>query len=75
MSPKKESIKILIRTFSRRNFRIDRTAGSGRTELALSIFGKTKPDQGEILINGQPVKINSIQDALRYGIAYVPKID
>ncbi|NMB93688.1 MAG: sugar ABC transporter ATP-binding protein [Flexilinea flocculi] len=47
--------------------------GSGRTELALSIFGKTKPDQGEILINGQPVKINSIQDALRYGIAYVPE--
>lgn len=47
--------------------------GSGRTELALSIFGINKPGKGKIVFDGQPVKINSIQDALRLGIAYVPE--
>lgn len=47
--------------------------GSGRTELALSLFGVTKPDQGKIFFEGAPVKINSIQDAMRLGIAYVPE--
>lgn len=47
--------------------------GSGRTEMALSLFGVTKPDKGRILIEGKPVKINSIQDAMRLGVAYVPE--
>ncbi len=52
--------------------------GSGRTELALALFGVNKPDSGQILfaVNGaglQPVQINSIQDAVRMGIAYVPE--
>jgi len=52
--------------------------GSGRTELALALFGVNKPDSGQILFaaNGaglQPVQINSIQDAVRLGIAYVPE--
>lgn len=47
--------------------------GSGRTELALSLFGITKPDKGEILINEKNVKIRSVQDALKFGIAYVPE--
>jgi simple sugar transport system ATP-binding protein len=47
--------------------------GSGRTELALSLFGISQPDTGEILFNGKPVKIRSIQDAMRLGIAYVPE--
>ncbi len=47
--------------------------GSGRTELALSLFGMLPPDSGEILINGKPVKINSIDDALKNKIAYVPE--
>lgn len=33
--------------------------GAGRTELCLSLFGMTRPDAGEILINGQPVTLHS----------------
>ncbi|WP_181672824.1 sugar ABC transporter ATP-binding protein [Escherichia coli] len=45
--------------------------GAGRTELCLSLFGMTRPDAGEILINGQPVTLHSNQDAIRHGIGYV----
>lgn len=31
----------------------------------------TRPDSGEILINGQPVRLRSNQDAIRHGIGYV----
>lgn len=47
--------------------------GSGRTELALSLFGVSQPDRGEIRVEGQPVKIMSVQDAARLGIGYVPE--
>jgi simple sugar transport system ATP-binding protein len=47
--------------------------GSGRTEMALALFGVSKYDSGEIQFEGQPVSINSIQDAIRLGIAYVPE--
>lgn len=45
--------------------------GSGRTELALSLFGMTQPDSGEILVNGQPISMRSNRDAIAHGIAYV----
>jgi simple sugar transport system ATP-binding protein len=47
--------------------------GSGRTELALALFGVYPPESGEILFEGRPVKINSIQDAIQLGIGYVPE--
>jgi simple sugar transport system ATP-binding protein len=47
--------------------------GSGRTELALSIFGINNPNHGKIVFDGKPVEIRSIQDAMRLGIAYVPE--
>lgn len=47
--------------------------GSGRTELALSLYGLYKVDSGKIFINGNPVEINTTQDAMKYGIAYVPE--
>jgi simple sugar transport system ATP-binding protein len=47
--------------------------GSGRTELALSLFGISQPDTGVIRFDGKPVKIRSIKDAMRLGIAYVPE--
>jgi len=47
--------------------------GSGRTELALSLFGMNKPDSGEIYINGKKVKLNTAQDAIKFGIAYLPE--
>ena len=45
--------------------------GSGRTELALSIFGMSKPDSGTILLDGRPLRLRSNRDALNAGIAYV----
>jgi ABC-type sugar transport system ATPase subunit len=47
--------------------------GSGRTELALTIFGITPATSGEILIDGKPVKITSPEAARDLGIAYVPE--
>ncbi|MBN9019861.1 MAG: sugar ABC transporter ATP-binding protein [Rhizobiales bacterium] len=47
--------------------------GSGRTELALTIFGITPATSGEILLNGTPVTIRSPQQARDIGIAYVPE--
>ena len=45
--------------------------GAGRTELALTLFGMTRPDGGEILLEGKPVALRDNQDAIRAGIAYV----
>jgi simple sugar transport system ATP-binding protein len=47
--------------------------GSGRTEFALSLFGVTQPDSGQIMLDQRPVKIESVQDAMKLGIAYVPE--
>lgn len=45
--------------------------GSGRTELAKTIFGEYKKTRGEISLNGNPIKINSISDAINSGICYL----
>ncbi len=45
--------------------------GSGRTELALALFGMTQVDHGEILLDGKSLQLRSNQDAIRAGIAYV----
>jgi simple sugar transport system ATP-binding protein len=45
--------------------------GSGRTELALSLFGMNPPDAGEVLVNGKRVHFKNNRDAVRHGIAYV----
>lgn len=47
--------------------------GSGRTQLAETIFGLTPPDSGEIVVGGLPVHIESPADAIRFGIGYVPE--
>ncbi len=45
--------------------------GAGRTELALSIFGMSPPDGGEIRLDGQAMQARSNRDAIDAGIAYV----
>ena len=47
--------------------------GSGRTELALALFGISPAESGEIRVEGKPVQIRSVQDAVAAGIAYVPE--
>jgi simple sugar transport system ATP-binding protein len=47
--------------------------GSGRTEVALALFGMLPTTGGSIAIDGQGVRIHSIQDAIGHGIGYVPE--
>jgi simple sugar transport system ATP-binding protein len=47
--------------------------GSGRTELALALFGLLPADAGRLFVDGQRVEIKSIQDAIKHGIGYVPE--
>ncbi len=47
--------------------------GSGRTELALTLFGMLPHYSGEILLNNKPVHLKSVQEAIDNGIAYVPE--
>ncbi|MHB1103723.1 MAG: sugar ABC transporter ATP-binding protein [Devosia sp.] len=47
--------------------------GSGRTELALSIFGITPATSGTIEIDGRRVTISTPKQARNLGIAYVPE--
>ncbi len=47
--------------------------GAGRTELAMSIFGKAYGQNisGEVKLHGKPVDVSTIQKAMDHGIAYV----
>jgi rhamnose transport system ATP-binding protein len=45
--------------------------GAGRTELARSIFGITKPEAGKIYVHGKKVKIKNARDAMDLGIGYL----
>ncbi len=47
--------------------------GSGRTELALALFGLLPASSGRIEIEQKPVTIRSVQDAIANGIGYVPE--
>lgn len=47
--------------------------GSGRTELAESLFGLLPSTSGDILIDGEAVRIRTPQDAIRHKIGYVPE--
>ena len=47
--------------------------GSGRTELALALFGLAKPTSGEIILNGKSVKIPNPIAAQKLRIGYVPE--
>jgi simple sugar transport system ATP-binding protein len=85
--PERGDVLLEVRNLSkRRNFKdvsfklhageilgITGLLGSGRTELALSLFGMNKPDSGEIYVDGNRVAINSVQDAIGLGIGYLPE--
>lgn len=45
--------------------------GSGRTELALSLFGMSPPASGTVSLDGAPVTFSSNREAIRAGVAYV----
>ena len=47
--------------------------GSGRTELAMSVFGGSwgRHQRGEVRIDGQAVDVSSVPKAIAHGLAYV----
>lgn len=50
--------------------------GSGRSEVLRSVFGADKFDNGEVIVNGEPIKKHSrhtILDAIKCGIGLVPE--
>ncbi len=47
--------------------------GSGRTELALALFGMRPNYRGTIRLDGTPVRLDSVQRAIAHRIAYVPE--
>lgn len=47
--------------------------GSGRTELALSLFGLNPADKGRIKVDGKEVKLTSPMAAKKCGIALLPE--
>jgi simple sugar transport system ATP-binding protein len=47
--------------------------GSGRRELALALFGLEPADAGQVQMDGRPVQIRTVQEAMQAGVAYVPE--
>jgi putative multiple sugar transport system ATP-binding protein len=47
--------------------------GAGRTELAMSVFGRSYGQRisGEVLMHGKPVDVSTVRKAIDHGIAYV----
>ncbi len=45
--------------------------GAGKSTLMKALAGIVQPDAGEVLIEGQPVALDSVQDAMRHGIALI----
>jgi ABC-type sugar transport system ATPase subunit len=48
-------------------------AGAGRTETALSIFGARPLHTGRVRLNGRPVRIRGVPQAIAAGIGYLPE--
>ncbi len=47
--------------------------GSGRSELARSLYGADRPDKGELYFNGEILKAKSPLDSIKRGMAYLPE--
>ncbi len=47
--------------------------GAGKSTLVSILYGLYRPDEGEIRVEGRPVRITSPMDALRLGIGLVPQ--
>ena len=47
--------------------------GAGRTETVRAIFGADKKDSGQLILNGQEIRIDKPQEAIETGIFCVPE--
>ncbi|MFQ3568323.1 MAG: sugar ABC transporter ATP-binding protein [Aggregatilineales bacterium] len=46
--------------------------GSGNSEVLGALYGRYPNVQGEVLLNGKPVRLKSPLESIKHGIAYVP---
>lgn len=47
--------------------------GDGRSELFRCVFGLTRPESGQLMLDGKPIVMRSTTQALQMGIGYVPR--
>jgi ribose transport system ATP-binding protein len=47
--------------------------GAGRTDMGRAVFGVDPKDSGEIVVEGKPVRVESVRDAIDVGIGLVPE--
>ena len=47
--------------------------GAGRTETTRAIFGIDRKESGEVLLDGEPVKIRRPEDSIKAGLVLVPE--
>ncbi|MGH6762480.1 MAG: sugar ABC transporter ATP-binding protein [Phyllobacterium sp.] len=47
--------------------------GAGRSEIAQSLFGVTRPSSGRLSLGGREITVASPNEAIRHGIVYVPE--
>lgn len=80
-----ESVMLTISKFSRKgelddiSFQVRRgevlgifgLVGSGRSEFLNALFGVTRPEFGQVLLNGKSVVVRKPSQALKLGMAYV----
>jgi ribose transport system ATP-binding protein len=45
--------------------------GAGKSTLMKILGGVYQPDDGEILIDGSPVKIDNVTDSMKFGVAFI----
>ena len=45
--------------------------GAGKSTMMKILGGVYQPDEGQIFVDGQPVKINNVTDAMKLGIAFI----
>jgi len=45
--------------------------GAGKSTLMKVLYGLYQPDEGQVLLNGQPIQINSPTDSLNHGIGMI----
>ncbi len=71
--PEHPKCKINFKVYSGEISVLAGLVGAGRTELVHSIFGINDSLGGEVLLEGEPLKINNPCDAIRAGLALVPE--
>ena len=47
--------------------------GAGRTEMCETLFGLSKADSGQVILNGKKVSFSNSSEAVKEGFAFVPE--